>query len=38
MTINGEGEFYVQTDLIEKIASDANKVLSGLDINSYGKN
>ena len=38
MTVNGEGEFYVLTDLIEKIASDANKVLSGLDINSYGKN
>ncbi len=38
MTINGKGEFYVLTDLIEKIASDANKVLSGLDIDSYGKN
>ena len=37
MTINGQGEFYVLTDLIEKIASDANKVLSGLDIDSYGK-
>ena len=37
MTVNGSGEFFVQTDLIEKIASDANKVLSGLDINSYGK-
>ena len=37
MTINGYGEFYVLTDLIEKIASDANKVLSGLDVNSYAK-
>ena len=37
MTINGQGEFYVLTDLIEKIASDANKVLSGLDVDSYGK-
>ncbi len=38
MTVNGRGEFYVQTDLIEKIASDANKVLARLDVNSYGKN
>jgi len=38
MTVDGEGEFYVLTDLIEKIASDANKVLSGLNVDSYGKN
>lgn len=38
MTVNGTGEFYVQTDLIQKIASDANKVLAGLDVNAYGKN
>jgi hypothetical protein len=38
MTVNGHGEFYVQTDLIEKIASDANKVLNDLDVDSYGKN
>lgn len=38
MTINGSGEFYVETDLIRKIASDANKVLAGLDVNAYGKN
>lgn len=38
MTVNGQGEFYVLTDLIEKIASDANKVLAGLDVNAYGKN
>lgn len=37
MTVNGFGEFYVQTDLVEKIASDANKVLSGLIVDSYGK-
>lgn len=37
MTVNGHGEFYVLTDLIEKIASDANKVLAGLDVNSYAK-
>ena len=37
MTINGHGEFYVLTDLVEKIASDANKVLAGLDVNSYAK-
>ena len=38
MTVNGHGEFYVLTDLIEKIASDAQKVLDDLDVNSYGKN
>ncbi len=38
MTINGSGEFYVQTDLIEKIASDASRVLNDLDVDSYGKN
>ena len=37
MTVNGHGEFYVLTDLVEKIASDANKVLAGLDVNSYAK-
>lgn len=38
MTVNGVGEFSVMTDLVEKVASDANKVLAGLDVNSYGKN
>ncbi len=38
ITVNGHGEFYVLTDLIEKIASDAQKVLDDLDVNSYGKN
>ncbi len=38
MTVNGHGEFYVLTDLIEKIASDAQKVLDDLDVNAYGKN
>ncbi len=38
MTVNGFGEFYVQTDLIEKIASDANKVLDGLIVDAHGKN
>ena len=37
MTVNGFGEFYVHTDLIEKIASDANKVLNGLIVDAYGK-
>ena len=37
MTVNGHGEFYVLTDLVEKTASDANKVLAGLDVNSYAK-
>lgn len=38
MTVNGHGEFYVLTDLVVKIASDANKVLYDLDVDSYGKN
>lgn len=37
MTVNGVGEFAVKTDIVEKIASDANKVLAGLDVDSYGK-
>ncbi len=37
VTINGEGEFYTVIDHINKLASDAEKVLIALDINSYGK-
>ncbi len=38
VTVNGHGEFYVMTDIIEKIAGDAVKVLNDLDVDSYGKN
>ena len=37
VTINGVGEFYVYVDLVDKIISDAEKVIIGLDIDSYGK-
>ncbi len=37
MTVNGEGEFYVDTDVVKKIASDANKVLNDLDVDAYAK-
>jgi len=37
VTINGVGEFYTYVDMMEKIISDAEKVLVGMDINSYGK-
>jgi len=37
VTINGVGEFYVYVDMSDKIISDTEKVLVGLDIDSYGK-
>ena len=37
VTVNGVGEFYCYVDLMEKIISDTEKVLDGMDINSYGK-
>jgi hypothetical protein len=37
VTVNGVGEFYCYVDLMEKIISDTEKVLVGMDINSYGK-
>ena len=37
MTVNGSGEFYVDTDIARKIASDANKVLNDLDVDAYAK-
>lgn len=37
VTINGYGEFYTLIDHINKIASDTEKVLVAMDINSYGK-
>lgn len=37
VTLNGSGEFYTYVDMIEKVISDTEKVLVGMDINSYGK-
>ena len=36
-TVNGEGEFYVLADSVEKVISDCEKVLSGLDVDSWAK-
>lgn len=35
-TVNGVGEFYTSNDLVEKALSDADRVMDGLDIDSYG--
>lgn len=37
VTVNGIGEFYTKNDLVEKVLSDAVRVMNGLDINSYGQ-
>jgi hypothetical protein len=34
MTINGEGEFYVNRDMAAKLISDAKKVIAGITVNS----
>jgi len=36
--VNGSGEFYVLADNVKKLASDAEKVLAGLDVDAFGKN
>ena len=36
-TVNGEGEFYINVDWPEKLASDLERLIAGLDIDSYGK-
>ena len=36
-TVNGEGEFYVLADSVEKVISDCEKVMSGLDVDSWSK-
>ncbi len=38
VTIDGYGEFYTYVDLVTKAASDVEKVLRGIDIDSYAKN
>ena len=34
MTVNGEGEFYVNRDMAAKLISDAKKVIAGIEVNS----
>lgn len=34
MTINGEGEFYVNRDMAAKLISDAKKVIAGIEVDS----
>ena len=34
MTVNGEGEFYVNRDMAAKLISDAKKVIAGITVNS----
>ena len=36
VTVNGIGEFYTTNDLVEKALSDADRVMDGLDVDSYG--
>ena len=38
VTINGEGEFYVLIDRVEKLISDIQKLISGETIDSFAKN
>lgn len=38
VTINGRGQFFVITDIVEKISNDTGRVLAGEPIDSYGKN
>lgn len=37
VSINGVAEFYTYVDVAEKIISDTEKVLIGMDVDSYGK-
>lgn len=38
MTANGEGEFYVLADWMEKLVSDTDRLLAGLEIDATTKN
>ncbi len=38
LTANGEGEFYVLTDWLEKLYSDTNRLLQGIEIDSDAMN
>ena len=37
-TVNGEGEFYILRDSVEKLLRDTDRLLNGLPIDAYGKN
>lgn len=37
LTINGEGEFYVYDDNVQKIIGDADKVMKGLPVDATGR-
>lgn len=37
LTINGEGEFYVYDDTVNKIISDADKAMKGIEIDAYDR-
>lgn len=37
MKVNDSSEFYVMTDLIEKLINDTDKLFAGIEIDSYGK-
>lgn len=37
-TVNGDGEFYVLYDMVEKVINDCQKVLEGKDVDSWAKN
>lgn len=37
VTINGEGEFYVLIDRVEKLISDTQKLMTGVEIESFAK-
>ena len=36
-TVNGAGDFYINIDWAEKLAADLERLIAGLDIDSYGK-
>ena len=38
VTVDGVGEFYVLTDLIDKIKNDTVRILSGEEVEAYAKN
>ena len=37
LTVNGKGDFYINIDWAEKLVSDLERLIAGLDIDSYGK-
>ena len=37
-TVNGNGEFYVLRDILDKAISDSRRVVEGLTVDSWAKN